>query len=317
MEQGTNIVKHTAELATLMCEKIRDSGLVASTKTVVLSPKAQHAADVQRRPAAAGISISQTSRARDLGVDAGAGARRAVSVSNKRLRYAQRKTSRLGILRKTAAKGVRTQNIYASNIWPTQNYGLAAYGMPPRHLAAARTTLARSVAARHGQCPIATAAIAFSHLGRDPIVAHIKELISFWCAHWHGLNDHMKEQTRKVWRESYHLIKDFNTNAPHRVWSRVRGPMRALLKSLLDFSWEPIQPDYWISYDEKGPWHHRTNELEPGTDVFHAAAMSAELKLMSTVAGHYAGGGSIGGLYWPAVHRHIAHLRATERLQSA
>ena len=63
-------------------------------------------------------------RTRDLGLDTGAGARRAVRVMRKRLCEAAKPCGRLGVIRRYTKKA---SSLHGTNIWPCSSFGAAPW----------------------------------------------------------------------------------------------------------------------------------------------------------------------------------------------
>ena len=88
------VVDHSVCVARMLYTKLVAANLVVSEKSVAVCSDKSVLATVTSKPAKESIFINASRQARDLGVDAAAGARRAVTIAKGRAAKAKKKTAR-------------------------------------------------------------------------------------------------------------------------------------------------------------------------------------------------------------------------------
>ena len=106
-----------AEIITYACDRL---GLVISPRSTTCCSDVKTETLLRRGLLELGIPFVVTRRTRELGVDTGGGARRAVGVMRKRLCNAAKGITRLGIIRRHTQK---MSSLHSTNIWPAWGGG--------------------------------------------------------------------------------------------------------------------------------------------------------------------------------------------------
>ena len=206
---------------------------------------------------ARGVGATAATSARDLGVDAGGGKRRAVGVMKARLGSAAAKTSRLRIMHKMvkSAARVRTSRLWSGSILPTAMHSATIAGMSRQMLLKVRRLCALAVGGRPCQrCVTTTIAMQFGAM-RDPAVQLACDVVFQWIQVL--FSDPNKYGGMKRLETAWRKIKDKLTAAGPRRWSYVTGPMGAVIAVLLDLQWDPVAVGKWRNRLEE------TWELDP------------------------------------------------------
>ena len=112
-------------------------------------------------------------------------------------------------------------------------------GVAPTSVTVLRRHAAAVALGKNGQCPNTAIAARFAP-GTDPAVKVRVEIVQQWFQLWAEASPEHKEQIRRLW------AKQIPRLSGSRRWSLVKGPIRAVIATLLDLKWRPVAPDTWF-----------------------------------------------------------------------
>ncbi len=146
---------------------------------------------------------------------------------------------------KHLARCVRQARVLARTGHRPTVWGPAGQGLAPSTLRKLRAQVAGISTCRY-QGPCATTAIRLGFTGRaDPFVALRGELPQNWVQLWHS--SELQEERRAVERAWEKLRA--NLMAAKSRWGRARGPISAVICTLMDLGWSPVAPSRWVDPD--------------------------------------------------------------------
>ena len=150
------------------------------------------------------------------------------------------------MLHKAVKRGTPNK-LYKTGVKPQQLYGASIVGVSPSQQKAARRAAILS-SARAGVCPCPTTLLAWAQgpLG-DPNVSIPTDQVRLWVSLWNSLPVSSHPPTRAAWRTARQRASD----AGKQKWQTAAGPISATICTLLDFGWDPVQADVWLSPDRK------------------------------------------------------------------
>ena len=197
---------------------------------------------------------SQTSQAsKDLGILTAVGVRRRTSTLDKRVKGAKLRAFRVNRLAKISRKAI---TLYKTGFFPQASYGIEAIGLSPTRAAELRATASQAVGPGYrGGCPITTIAITVG-IQEDPRFKSTTLLVNEYFntyAEQIGKAEHTPNKNypecqctqcilQKVWPRV--LADLYISPIP---WSKVRGPLGALMLTLREFGIEVPGPTHWIT----------------------------------------------------------------------
>jgi ribonuclease HI len=240
----SSVIQGTAQ----MCEDIavetgkqlaascRDLGLVISDKSKVLFNRPGAAKQVALRLQAEGIFVSASTITKDLGIGTAAGGtRRHTSVMKARRSSMAKRLSRIRVL-------VRQDRRCRTLIWtgakPQGTWGHQGVGLAPTAILQIRRQFAAAAMIRRsGGCTTTAFALTVGP-DSDPMVSIRVELLQCWLQ-VASTTTVQPVALEKVW------CKQAKTLAGPLRWGKVKGPMGAVIATLMDLGWQPEGPTRW------------------------------------------------------------------------
>ena len=184
-----------------------------------------------------GIHFGVTRRTRDLGVDTGGGARRAVGVMRKRLCKAAKRCKRLAVIRRHTSKA---SALHSTNIWPCSSFGSAGMGIAHSTMQGIGSRAADAVCPKSGGCVTASIAIGLPHNADVAVQAGI-ECVKQSLVFLHNANEFVRMRVRRSLEVgASSLLRDGSSR-----WMKVRGPLRAVMCVLFAAGWFPLHSTKW------------------------------------------------------------------------
>ena len=180
---------------------------------------------------------------RDLGIDNTAGRLRRLPTSKSRITRSLRRAARLSQTPRRLRKTLVQNKILASGLWGMQGMGLA-----PTTLRMYRARIGRSGGFVRKLGCLTTGWRLFCSRAVDPVHKTPMQQVAGFFDVFHILSPKWKQQTRKVWRISYHLIVN-----KLRYWHYACGPLNSFMCRLKDLKWHT--PDLQTWYDSHGAAH--------------------------------------------------------------
>ena len=232
------LVNRSVGAATLLVKGLISKGFKVNAKKSLIIPSSSMAAKrVKARLQQEGIELAADVRAKDLGIDAGAGRIRTTKTIKGRLLKCRRRSFLIGML---ARKVSAAKKLFSTGALP-QLYGYQGTGLPPSAIAKVRAmALEASGANRGGQvCTATVLAIKYGD-DRDPEITIRVGQIKAWIEFWHTADLDLRNRTRKAWSRALP-----NVLGPNR-WKYVCGFMTATIATLADIGWTPDHPDRWL-----------------------------------------------------------------------
>ena len=202
--------------------------------------------------ASAGVVVTAAGITKDLGLGAVAcGSRRDVRQAAERR---GRMKKRLGRIRTLVRQDRRCRSLVFTGAKPQGTWGHQGAGLAPSTILEIRRNFATAAMIRRpGGCTTTAFGLTLG-FEADPAVSLRAELVQCWMevARTSAVP---RAALERVWGKLRELI-----SGPRR-WSRVRGPMAAVVATIVDLGWVPLKPDEWE--DETGE-NWQLNLSSPG-----------------------------------------------------
>ena len=292
------IVNETTRIGEDLVNDLYSDGFKMSGKSVVVCSDASMQTKICKKLADKGIRVKSHATTKDLGIDATAGSRRTTTHQKKRNGKAARRSIRLKWLKKHTRKA---RKLYASNLWPVMAYGVSGFGASPTVVKKMRTIAGTAALGARGQC--VTTAIALE-LGEcnDPAITTRAIVIADFAWLWKRADGAMRARMRNIWNKALPKL-----HTPSR-WKRAKGPLTALICTLIDIGFNPMSPDCWT--DPQGEeWRFNDELAEMNVKDYGKQILKFVGKNLWEKAGeHRNGGGLQGGADLTVLKRHIEHL---------
>ena len=77
-------------------------------------------------------------------------------------------------------------------------------------------------------------------------------IVKEWIRLWLGSTPPQCERIDAAWERAFDIL---HAAKPHARWHYVRGPITAVIATLLDMDWTPERPDCWIDTVHGGAWY--------------------------------------------------------------
>ena len=212
--------------------------------------------------------------------------RRSTRTTAKRARKSMVKTHRLIKMRRFATGKQRFRKLWKSNTFPTEAYGVAAFGLSPFFLKPARQRCAAAVQTAHGQC--VHTVIHVGHLpGADPDAAAAWLAIKWWTSQWRDSDTSMRRRLTALWHGTLARLQALRNS--RGLWNAVRGPVAALIAVLWRLGFECPHPDQWSVDDQHGKQHFISDNFGSGIDLQHAVNTAVLRSVDSEISDHWSG----------------------------
>ena len=279
--------------------------LKVAPKSVVVASFKKIASMVQRMLQQEGVQVQAADVARDLGVAYSAGRCRRGNLTKGRVRAA---IDKLGKVRSFAKKHKQVRRVAVAAAMPQATWGVAAGGMSPTAVAGLRSALAGAAGASKGRCKTTLIASVFG-MANDPAVRVPTKVLETWFL---LLRDYpeLRSATRAAGGKVYQQV--VVREVP--VWSKVAGPIGAVIATLVSQGWAARQYEVWRS---------PANDLfildfdQPNWVFLQELAMSIEARLWKHAAEGWNGSGLSGGIAKNMTFALARRLRRAEDCQGA
>jgi hypothetical protein len=276
-------------------------------KTVVLASKFSIAKNIVTRLAKRNIFIKVATTVRDLGIDAGAGARRATKVMKCRIKKA---VTRLRKTRGLVKASRFARKLITTGSQPSWQYGVEAYGITDACVSRLRaaTAFATGIGGSKG-CPITAIRLAIGERA-DPLFAATLPSVKWWIDLWNCQGDE-----EAILRRTWDVARDALTGDSF-TWAKVKGPVATIVANLLRLGWKPICPDKWLDCEGQEWEIVRTEEKPNHAAITEAILKSCTRKLDSQVSSHRFGKGAEGGFCCRIMVKHLEKLGSDNNFNS-
>ena len=287
-----------------LAEGIQALNLVVADKSRVIASKWSLAKSIAARFAKLKVPILAASTAADLGIDRGSGVAAAKPTGSKRFRRSMVKAAVFAKFSRGARRSRTGRKLFNSGVVPQAAHHAKVHGMPPTQVAKVRTAAGAVLNnASRGRC--LTTRLALEYKDSDPGIAIPMALIDAWIDFLvHHPEDY--ERAKQTWPLTLKRLR----SAKHR-WRKVRGAMSAVIATLLDLGWDPVQVNRWID-GEGSTWHFDDEYIRSPLINFApfktALAKALRAKLWRKAADFHHGKGLQDGVDLDGLRRHLAHL---------
>jgi hypothetical protein len=214
-------------------------GLTISPKSAVLFNRPGVAKQVSDQLREHGVIIQATTLTKDLGLGTtAAGRRRTVHQQQRRQKMCKRLVRIQGLVKQN--RRCRAMVWIAAK--PQGTWGHQANGLAPTTVKRLRQQFAGAAMLRRtGGCTTTAFGLTVG-LSKDPTVGLRMELFGSWLEV--AVNPSIPKQgLEKVWGQLRESL------AGPRRWHQVRGPMGAVVATLMDLGWKPGSPTSWTDPD--------------------------------------------------------------------
>ena len=226
-------IEAAVSVGRIIGEEVRKLRLKIAPKSKVVFNRTGVANAVVEGLAAAGVQVTSTDFTKDLGIGTVAcGTRRSTRTSAERLKKMKR---RLGKIKTLVRQDRRCRRLILTGAKPQGTWGHQGAGFAPSTLVEVRRSFAAAAMIRRpGGC--ATTAFGLSiGLSADPLVSLRVELVQCWLEVARCTSVPLTAIAR-----TWDLLR--GRLAGPRRWSRVCGPMAAVIATLSDIGWVPLEP---------------------------------------------------------------------------
>lgn len=156
----------------------------------------------------------------------------------------------------------QARNLVSTGAFPQAAWGQQILGTPPAAMSRIRSTLVTALGVKTGgRC--CTTAIQILAPKLDPKVTLPLQMVTAFLVFWAGLPQDLRSQIRSAWGPI------LRAHSPDPTWSRVTGPLSALVCTLREAGWVPAAPDSWIDH-EGSKWNYVEGPITPLIDHLRA-----------------------------------------------
>ena len=308
--RGMNMQKVEDECvrdAVQLTDNLSRAGFNISCKSVLVASNARLKNNIHKKLRRVGICIDKDETAKDLGVDAAAGSRRTTREQQKRILKARRRGVKVRWLMK---RSLRARKLQSSNLWPAMAYGVSGMGAAPTTVQKMRSTTALAMGGGNGGCVTTTIALEIGQLN-DPAIKSRAITIADWVRLWCEADGHLRHELGATWTAKLAELKG------RANWKKVKGPLGAVICTLIDIGINPRSPDMWVA---PGGATWRIDDRQPPQNPNYFAKLISSMvgvKLWKKAAEHRAGQGVQEGVDLSVLVRHLGSLHKNEQRAAA
>ena len=276
-----SLVTRMAEACAVeLAQGIADRGGKVSNKSIIMASSSRLAKRVQTSLEARGFSLKVAQTGRDLGVDATCTKRRSIKVFKHRYRLGMNRAARIASLTRVTKKAKKLANTGAR---PQLTWGHQAKGVAPTMIRKIKAALGHATGARRRGVCTTTAIMLDQEVGKDPEVFLRVELLVTWLEAMCAMKGRMFS-VKWVWKRLTERLRVKSR------WSRVSGHMAAVIATLLDISWKPLEPLKWE--DSQGDiWEIDPEAPEAAYQLRALLTQQISMAIWKRAAKHYCGAG--------------------------
>ena len=239
------VVDRMSDATEALWERLNESGLKVSAKSIVVGSTLGVARRVQQRLADRGKRLQVSRAARDLGVDAAGGHRRSTAVQDLRRSKNASRVARIKVMKhilKGKVKKAATR-LWKTGAWPAIAFGLTAQGVSRVSMAKLRGLAMQCTGLDVGGTCRTTAIQLVHGQDVDPAVKLPLEIIMQWIVMVHD-DGFDRVRVEAAWSKLLPILDGADR------WRHVTGPMGAAMATLLEAQWVPTGPSDWV--DRRG-----------------------------------------------------------------
>ena len=278
-----------------------------SPKSILIASEPRLRTELHCTLVGAGLAISKGFSGRDLGIDNTAASRRTRTTIFKRIAKAKgktKKTRRLGLRNRGKAR-----RLLNTAVLPQMAWGHQIQGTPPTTLKRLRATLVSAAPGyRFGTCTTTLLALTSTP---DPAIHFPLEQVMTWIDLWRD-SPEMRPRLQRAWQR---IRTTMSSKTATARWRHARGPLGALIATLLDHGWTPTAADRWE--DPAGQGWQIDGDPYDHTHLHQHLHHAFGKKLWQQAAAHHLGQGLEDGAYMEPMLGYLGSLRKHGRTREA
>ena len=213
-----------------------------------------------------------------------------------------RRGARVGRLARRATGAAR---LFKSNAWTAGSYGISAYGVSDRWMRTLRWKASQDTGLA-GKQRCVTTSLEVAGMD-DPAIVVPQTLVRNWVALWNQSSEAEQATIRSCWRK-----QQIRLQGP-RPWSKVGGPMSAVLLTMTKLGWKAAAPDRWYETGSSPGWWIMDPSMSCTQDLCDAVAAAARSQIWKQAGQHFEGKGVEQGVDLTVDRAHLKALRKEGR----
>ena len=314
------IIPQAVHVIKLLWKLLVSSSLKISAKTTIVSSNRAAAREVASQLQGAALVCKSDCSVRDLGVDAGGGKLRTVSVHRGHIAKVKLKASGMRRFKRFlgAVASHKVSKLWTTKLWPTGEYGAVAYGLSKASLATMRSVAASAVSTNHGRCVGTTVAIGIS-TSKEHLYLFLRQAMNFHLTTWANSDDEFRSRISFCWKRTLSRLAIASSKNVMSA-NLIRGPLGALVFWLKTIGWKVPQPDRWISpdpHDSNFEVVHSFDGTGNNADLHECLEYAIYRYHGDEMCKHHSGSGAHKNIVCGEVASHWKRLLKPERTQEA
>eukprot|EP00973_Karenia_brevis_P086040 11932301-Karenia_brevis.AAC.1 len=186
------------------------------------------------------------------------------------------------------------KKLFCVGALPMASYHMKVWGCSPTEMSKLRAMAHHAVCAGNIMGRSATVDLALQNgARRDPSIGQVIDLCREWLRWWSRATD-QRVRISKAW---FVVRRRMQALEPAKRWRKVKGPIAAVINTLLQIGWSPDQPAKWV--DAEGLVWQVVEGSSDCDEFFHKIAEDCSKKLCRSVASGHNGAGCEHGIdFW-------------------
>ena len=222
---------------------LKQAGFTLASKTKLTTSELKLACTILQNLARAGVHISTGAEAPDLGLDTGAGSRRARHKHATRFGLSFKKVKRILAIKRGRSDRAAA-SIWRTSAWAQGAYAAQAVGLTKTEVRRLRTAFARTVDGGDKTRCITTIIAIRDDLANDPAIRQPVDQLRQWLKAWCE-DDELRAMTTRAWPR---ILRRIAAVPEHQRWRQCLGPIAALQITLLDLGWTIPEAGAWTDH---------------------------------------------------------------------
>ena len=302
----TAVIKSTVEASSYLANTLQGRGARISAKACLLASDKDVGDEIIRQLESKGLSLKHEQTARDMGINASLKTTRHIHVAKARMDKA---CKRAGVIKGFLKINKSAKKLLLTGVRPQAMWGHQASGWAPTTLMKMRALFGACCGSRNaGGCTTTAIRMAFD-FRMDPMVKQPVELLVMWVSILRDVS-HLRSAIERIWDAS--RLRLLSTR---RRWMR-DGHIDAVIATLLDLGWDPIQPTKWTDEDDND-WALDVDNQTVISERTHVIETSADRRVWRMAAQHFRGIGLEHSADLHVFQKHLTSLRRAGRAQEA
>ncbi len=276
------VVTKVVQVAGALVAGLKGLGFKVAAKCTILAHPPQVGQEIVTALEKKGIILQTARSGKDLGVDAHVGRRSTKALKGRMTKAGKRARAIAQLVRVDRA----TKVLAKTGFKPQAVWGLEAQGLAPSTLKRLRAQVAGMSGCKHpGGCSTTAIRLAYDETA-DPHHYGRTQLLREWLHLYTELQD-QRGALALTWRRITAQLR----SSP-RPWNKVKGPVSAVVATLLDLEWDPVGPGLWRDLDGA---EYNLEKDDPDELIDYAIAGAVNQQVWCAASRWHHGGGAQGG----------------------